>query len=195
MEPSAAHGRPTVTMPQSGCPPVPMPRSFLFDAKPCYQTQQNHGFSNSSIRPNQCAADRSAAHYGTEVQSTANTPVSKLSGCSVDFLLRANTSEKRSEGLELHISQLRTALLELLHVQRRTEAQVCNGQHVAICLVVPARIAHESVPATLLASDTCMHASKHAPAHMYRVAAWQHLCQHCCSPPKPSAQWASSTAS
>ena len=56
--------------------------------------------------------------------ATSQEQVSNLSGCSVDFLLRANTAENRTSGLELQVSQLRAALLELLHVHRGTEIQV-----------------------------------------------------------------------
>lgn len=43
----------------------------------------------------------------------------------MDFLLRPFTVDGRSQGLELHASQLRAALVSLLHIHRNSEEQVC----------------------------------------------------------------------
>ena len=117
-------------MPPNGCPTVPMPRRFLFDAEHIDRS------SSSISNPRSCtgavgayAEVRSAEQqqsWAARKQSAGDEQgeIANLSGCSVDFLLRSNCSEARSQGLELHISQLRTALLELLHVHKSTEAQV-----------------------------------------------------------------------
>lgn len=117
-------------MPPNGCPTVPMPRRFLFDAEPVDRSSSS---LNSTHSRNGMLGGHGDVRPGEQLQYRARSKqsvghehgeIANLSGCSVEFLLRSNCTETRSQGLELHISQLRTALLELLHVHKTTEAQV-----------------------------------------------------------------------
>jgi hypothetical protein len=110
-------------MDAKGVPVVPLPATFLFDSSsfvgsvPCRSPVACATFP--SDRPCEVGSKRT----GDKNVAVLN-PVDTLAGCKIAFLLRSNAVEGREQGLELHVSQLRAALTELLGVHSQTYSKV-----------------------------------------------------------------------
>ena len=109
-------------------PAVPLPTKFLFDSSPDTHVPVTPVWHRESPGP-AGALQCQPAPGQLNLEPRAPAPaipggISHLAGCSVEFLLRANTADARSQALELHISQLRAALGALLSIHSTTQAQV-----------------------------------------------------------------------
>lgn len=106
-------------MASAGVPSVPLPATFLFDS--------NSTFGSVSQNVTQSPSGRHARAGQQQQQAQphdgAPAAVTSLAGCSLEFLLRPNSSEGREQALELHLSQLRASLVELSEIHRHADAQ------------------------------------------------------------------------
>jgi hypothetical protein len=106
----------------AGVPEVPLPKTFLFDSN----THNSAVFSRTSVECTTSCAEqpREPDRRTADRRCAASSPVESLAGCKIDFLLRPNAVECREQGLELHVSQLRAALSELLGVHSHSHNKV-----------------------------------------------------------------------
>ena len=125
-------------------PSAPMPMQFLFNPSinlevttrfdkshdiPC-EPSNDRSVSTSVLACNPTTtgrsilAPRAAAISSRDV--AINSPISSLAGQQVDFLLRRCSQEDCDERLETQLSQLRTALVEILQLHSHEREKVCE---------------------------------------------------------------------
>ena len=123
-------------------PSAPMPMQFLFN--PSISLEVTNRFDKSHDIPCEPSNDRSVSTSVLACNPTTtgrsmlapraaavssrdviNSPISSLDGQQVEFLLRRCSQEDCDERLETQLSQLRTALVEILQLHSHEREKVC----------------------------------------------------------------------
>lgn len=135
-------------MASAGLPSVPLPATFLFDSNSTFgSVAQSLTQSPGAQQPRQ----NTRPQQQLQAKHSEGPPagVTSLAGCSLEFLLRPNSTEGREQALELHISQLRASLVELSEIHRHADAQARHYKSVRVSKRLrghPVRYTHSHLP-------------------------------------------------